>query len=105
MKIWDNKNKQQLCVSAIYFSNNEVFKINAHKENETSLGDPFYNIEGDDLKYVAIDAEIKFNIKLIPDKKKDEVIKKIGIKIYRLRLSRQKNGKPSFQNQKKRLKI
>lgn len=62
MKIWDNKNKRWLIVMSIFFDDDKIYKITAHEEGvKDVLKDGWYNIEGEDLKHIVIDTNIKHN--------------------------------------------
>ena len=68
--IWDNHNKQWLQPMAIFFGEDGViWKINAVKPGEDPLSDGWYDLQGDDLKKIAI-CDIKCNTKLLPKNKK-----------------------------------
>ena len=66
LKIWDNKNKQWLEPMAIYFKDNEIYRITACKPNTEVFSEGWYVIEGRDLKKVAVTGEVNFNTKLLP---------------------------------------
>ena len=66
IKIWDNQNKQWLDPMAIYFGkDNIISKIQACAPIPDPLSDGCYDIEGDDLKKVAIIGDINYNTDLL----------------------------------------
>lgn len=68
MKLWDNHNKQWLVITAIYFDQEgNIERIIANVQGQCELGDPFYNIEGDDLKKIAINQNIVHNKNILPE--------------------------------------
>lgn len=68
MKIWDNHNKQWLEPMAIFFGiDNVIWKISACKPGENPIEDGWYDIQGDDLKKIAIVGEISLNSELLLD--------------------------------------
>lgn len=68
IKIWDNHNKQWLEPMVIVFGlDNTIAKVNACKPGENPLSDGWYNLQGEDLKKIAIIGDINHNTELIPD--------------------------------------
>lgn len=70
IKIWDSRNEQWLEPMAIYFGKeNTIWKINAVKSGEDPLSDGWYDIQGEDLKKIAIIGDLKYNVELLSDDK------------------------------------
>ena len=67
MKIWDAWNKQWLEVMAIYFGKDgSIWKIDACDIGSDPLSDGWYDLQGVDLDYIAIDENLRINTHLIP---------------------------------------
>lgn len=67
IKIWDNHNQQWLEPMAIFFGkDNAICRVNACKEGDDPLSKGWYDLQGDDLKKIAIIGDINCNKELIP---------------------------------------
>jgi len=70
IKIWDSRNKQWLEPMSIYFGKeNTIWKIDAVKAGEDPLSDGWYDIQGEDLKKIAVIGDINHNVHLIENEK------------------------------------
>ena len=70
IKIWDSRNCQWLKPMAIYFGNgNTRWRIDAVNEGADPLSDGWYDIQGEDLKNIAIIGDFKYNIELLENVK------------------------------------
>lgn len=68
IKIWDNHNQQWLEPMSIFFDkNNAICRVNACKIGEDPLSDGWYDLQGDDLKKIAIVGDFNWNINLLPN--------------------------------------
>jgi hypothetical protein len=71
IKIWDSRNRQWLEPMAIYFGKeNTIWKIDAVKVGEDPLSDGWYDIQGEDLKKIAVIGDINHNVHLVENEKK-----------------------------------
>jgi hypothetical protein len=71
IKIWDSRNRQWLEPMSIYFGKeNTIWKIDAVKAGEDPLSDGWYDIQGEDLKKIAVIGDIKHNVHLVENEKK-----------------------------------
>ena len=67
IKIWDNHNKQWLEPMVINFGKEGlIWRVTACKPGEDPLSDGWYDLEGEDLKKIAITGDINMNIELLP---------------------------------------
>lgn len=67
IKIWDNHNQQWLEPMAIFFGKeNTIWRVAACKIGEEPLSDGWYDLQGDDLKKIAIVGDFNWNIDLLP---------------------------------------
>lgn len=67
IKIWDNHNQQWLEPMAIFFGKgNTVWKVTACKIGEDPLSDGWYDLQGDDLKKIAVVGDFNWNVDLLP---------------------------------------
>lgn len=67
IKIWDNHNQQWLDPMAIFFGKeNTIWKVTACKIGEEPLSDGWYDLQGDDLKKIAIVGDFNWNTDLLP---------------------------------------
>ena len=70
IKIWDSRNSQWLEPMSIYFGKkNTIWKINAVKVGEDPLSNGWYDIQGEDLKKVAIIGDFEYNVELLSNSK------------------------------------
>ena len=75
IKIWDNHNQQWLEPMAIFFGkDNTVWKVTACKIGEDPLSDGWYDLQGDDLKKIAIVGDFNWNVDLLPSVGRSELI-------------------------------
>lgn len=74
IKIWDSRNRQWLKPMAIYFGKeNTIWKIDAIKPGTDPLSDGWYDIQGEDLKKVAIIGDFEYNTELLYSGKERKV--------------------------------
>lgn len=67
LQLWDNNNKQWLEIMSIFFDKDgNPSKITAIVPGHDPIKNGWYNIEGEDLKKVAIQGTINLNTELIP---------------------------------------
>lgn len=67
IKIWDNHNKQKLEPIAIFFGKeNTIWRVAACKPGDDPITDGWYDLQGDDLKHIAIIGDINYNVHLYP---------------------------------------
>jgi len=70
IKIWDSRNQQWLEPMSIFFGKeNTIWKIDAVKVGDDPLSDGWYDIQGEDLKKVAIIGDFEYNIELLSNSK------------------------------------
>ena len=70
IKIWDSRNQQWLEPMSIFFGKeNTIWKIDAVKVGEDPLSDGWYDIQGEDLKKVAIIGDFEYNVELLSNSK------------------------------------
>lgn len=67
IKIWDNHNQQWLEPVAIFFGkDNTMWRVVACKFGEEALSDGWYDLQGGDLKKIAIVGDFNWNTDLLP---------------------------------------
>jgi len=70
IKIWDSRNQQWLEPMSIFFGKeNTIWKIDAVKVGDDPLSDGWYDIQGEDLKKVAIIGDFEYNVELLSNSK------------------------------------
>ena len=67
VKIWDNYNKQWLEPMMICFRRDGVVsKVSACVVGADPISDGWFDIQGEDLRQIAITGEVSFNAYLLP---------------------------------------
>lgn len=67
VKIWDSHNRQWLEPMAIFFDKeNTIRRLTACKTGSDPISDGWYDLQGEDLKKVAIVGDFNWNTNLLP---------------------------------------
>jgi len=66
IEIWDDHNKQWLEPITIFFGkDNTIWRVTACKVGEDPLSDGWYDLQGEDLKKIAIVGDLNWNLNLL----------------------------------------